>query len=1629
MPSDNPRLRNWAHIGRKLLVCLLVAGGLATGRADTAYIPAAPAGQIEVGVPAFAVHSPESMGLSTAPLDLHFLPDGRLAVITQREIAVGDGTRWETFRRSADDQLRMGEKVAVGADGHLYASVGDSFSRIDFTGDARWEHSPVAALPTAEPQAAGAPERMGECAGNWYWYGGSGSLLQWKPGDTPRTIRHAAGSHQVFALGADVFVSDFASGHIYRIDPARGETVDVSPPGTKATTGIVSTAEFERGLLLVSTTRHGLQLFNGTSLIPFSATCEIDPSLYVNDLCALGEGRFAAAVDGVGIVIFDRTGRIVQTLDRTLDHRLARPQKLLRGSDGMLWALLSDGVVRMQLSTSTTDLSLMVPSSLSYAFVRRFRGELWIESDGKALRGIYSPQGRLLHFENVPPPRRGFTNVGVMEDRLFASYSQFIYEYTAGEWRVVMTGISNARIGNSPRTPRGWLYVADGEVGWLQPTAEGLRADRRVTPGLGTIYNTAVDGAGALWLERGTGLATRVEFAPDGSPQVQAFGLADGLPNEWIQIFIIDGLARIASAKGILRLDPASGRFVQDEEFLRRYPELVGCSSRPMRDPLGRIWYVVGGSLCVLDTQKAPPERMRVVMPGIAPNAIASDADGVIWVAQRRNLLRYDPQIPEPPARRPRALITSVHLHATNRYISGPGAALPALPYEENSLTVRFVAPDDSFIAPITFEVLLEVDGENQRHWVSTDNVGSASFHGLKEGHYILRVRALSGTVVGEETRLTFTVRPPWYRSPLARVLFVAGGLGLVLFVSWLMSYLERREKRRLSRLVEERTRELARQVEETNARTVALQESEERFAKAFNDSPVPMAIQDLETERYIDANNRCLLLMGYSREEVGGRTPAELHWPEEEPAGGHHCLTVENSVSDKAVRLRRKDGSLIDCLYTAHAVQIGGRPCLLSVTLDVTERRRSEVRIRRLNRTLAVLSDINQSIVRERDLPRLYLDACRITVAKGGFRLAWIGMLDAAGARVQPVAHASEDDRGVGGMELNLAAPAQGTGLPATVLLKGERIVCNDIEHDPSALPWRAEALSLGYRAYAVFPFRSAGHTIGAITIYSGETGCFDNEELLLLDELAMDISFAIEYAQTATERQEAQDKVRHLATFPELNPNPVIEFSADGALAYANPAAERMAANAGSADLASLLPGNTREIVEQCLAVGQPSLRLETKNGTRTISWSFYPIAGQQTVHCYAGDITQRLQLEERLRQAEKMDAIGRLAGGVAHDFNNLLTVIMGQCALLLDSPAGTDPETAEAANDIQTAATRAANLTRQLLTFSRKQPMRMRAVDINDIASGVGRMLQRLIGENIVLHTRLQTSNAVVEGDVGMFEQVVLNLAINGRDAMPHGGDLWIEVDRVSIDESTAHQHPAGRPGTFICLGVRDTGHGISPADLPHVFEPFFTTKEVGKGTGLGLATVHGIVDQHRGWIEVDSLQGKGTTFRVLLPLLTHEAIAEQAEAEDDPGAGGDETILVVEDEPNVRALAIRILEEKGYHVIGAPDGVAALELWRQQPGAFDLLVTDLLMPGGVSGAQLAERLCAEKPELPVIYVSGYRGDVIGQELELHEGVNFLQKPFVPAHLTRMVRRSLGPRPAPQAAKGDDSAAAGA
>jgi PAS domain S-box-containing protein len=387
---------------------------------------------------------------------------------------------------------------------------------------------------------------------------------------------------------------------------------------------------------------------------------------------------------------------------------------------------------------------------------------------------------------------------------------------------------------------------------------------------------------------------------------------------------------------------------------------------------------------------------------------------------------------------------------------------------------------------------------------------------------------------------------------------------------------------------------------------------------------------------------------------------------------------------------------------------------------------------------------------------------------------------------------------------------------------------------------------------------------------------------------------------------------------------------------------------------------------------------------------------------------DVTERKKLEERLRQSQKLEAIGGLAGGIAHDFNNLLTLITGYSRLLLDQLTSEDP-VREKVEEIRKAGERAAALTHQLLAFSRRQVLAPQPLDLNVVVAKMDKMLRRLIGEDIELATAFGAASAWVKADPGQIEQVIMNLAVNARDAMSHGGKLTIETADVVLDKAYARRHVAVTPGPYVMLAVSDTGCGVEAEIQAHMFEPFFTTKEMDKGTGLGLSTVYGIVKQSGGNIWVYSEVGRGTTLKIYLPRLEKGAEAVGPSTALAHPVGGWESILLVEDEDSVRSLVRGVLKSNGYKVLEARRGEEALKIAKRHGGPIQLLLTDVIMPR-MSGRELAKRLAAQRPEMKVLYMSGYTDSAIVHHGVLDPGMSFLQKPFTPEILARKVREVL-------------------
>jgi two-component system cell cycle sensor histidine kinase/response regulator CckA len=815
-----------------------------------------------------------------------------------------------------------------------------------------------------------------------------------------------------------------------------------------------------------------------------------------------------------------------------------------------------------------------------------------------------------------------------------------------------------------------------------------------------------------------------------------------------------------------------------------------------------------------------------------------------------------------------------------------------------------------------------------------------------------------------------------------------------------------------------------------------------------------------------------------------------------------------------------------------------------------VVEKRTDEKRIRGLNRLLRTITEVNQLLVRATDEESLLKDVCRILVSHGGYALAWIGRADRETMRVVPVASAGDETGYLQRIEVRWDDSPEGRGPLGIAIRERRSAIVSDVQADPMEVPFRRLHPSPGFGSIAAIPIRRGGAVIEGLIVYSAEEVFIDEEELALLEDLAGDLTFALDALDAREALRRSNVELRKLGRAVEQTPATVMITDLGGRIEYVNPrftevtgytaeealgqnprilksdrtppevhramwetiaagrvwqgelcnrkkdgtlfwesasispvrdeqgvttsyvavkeditdrkrAAEKLAKSEiyfrslienaqdvivvidAGGDLLFMSPAverilgrppeqfvgkNAFEFIHPEDAAGiqaalrrvvdDPELpqtvvfRFRHANGSwRTLEGIGKLLAAEGSPRAVVNvrDVTESRALEERLRQSQKMEAVGRLAGGVAHDFNNLLTVIFGYSDVLLQ---GLEPGPLhEAMQEVRRASERAAALTRQLLAFSRKQTLVPEVLDLGEVVSSLSTMVERLIGEDIKVRVVVSPDLGRVKADRGQLEQVVMNLAVNARDAMPKGGSLIFELQNVELDDAYTAAHAEVKPGPYALLAISDTGTGMDAETQKRIFEPFFTTKETGKGTGLGLSTVHGIVHQSGGAIDVYSEPGQGTTFKVYLPRFAGDAaVPRPVSAINTALAAGSETVLVIEDEAAIRQLTKLILQKAGYTVLLAESPVAAERIAGSHPGPIHLMLTDVVMPG-MRGPELAERLIRARSDLRVLYMSGYTDDAIAHHGFLDAGTEFLQKPFTPLGLTQKIREVLG------------------
>ena len=850
-----------------------------------------------------------------------------------------------------------------------------------------------------------------------------------------------------------------------------------------------------------------------------------------------------------------------------------------------------------------------------------------------------------------------------------------------------------------------------------------------------------------------------------------------------------------------------------------------------------------------------------------------------------------------------------------------------------------------------------------------------------------------------------------------------------------------------------------------------ALRESERKYRELVEHAN-SIILRWTRDGRIIFLNEFGQRFFGYSEAEIRGRHVMGAIVPETESGGRDLRPLIDDICRNPAAfeqnvnENMRRNGERVWVAWTNRVVldQQGQVAEILSIGADMTERKRAEARVLRLNHLYAALSRLNRTIVQATDRDTLFRETCRIVVEHGQFRMAWIGLIDQATPRVNPVAFAGDEQGYLSSVSIAYRDEELGRGPTGTAIREGHCVLCQDIATDPIMGSWRAPALQRGYRSSAAVPIRQSNQVIGALTAYAGEPQWLDAEEEGLLVEIGQVISYALDGLVRETQRRLAEANLQQLnlklgqrvlqrtaelterkqmeealreseAQFRQIFERSAIGKSmsrVDGKLNRVNQALADMLGytieELQKVDFAQIThPDDVAESqasVRRLLAGECTTYRMEKRYRHRDGHWVFADVSAtllrdacNVPLYFLASiiDITprkraeaERQRLEEQLGMAQRMEAIGSLAGGIAHDFNNLLSVILGYTDFAMDGIREGDSQR-EALREVKKAAERAVALTRQLLAFSRKQMLQPVPLNLNHIAAGVEKMLRRILGEDIDYVQVLSSDLGVVCADPGQIEQVLMNLVVNARDAMPDGGKLTIETGNVELDEEYASRHVALKPGSYVQLAVSDTGCGMDAATRARVFEPFFTTKEKGKGTGLGLSTVYGIVKQSGGSIWVYSEPGQGTTFKIYLPRVLSAVTFSTPVPAVVSRPVGTETVLLVEDEEAVRELAQRVLRSAGYTVLAAASGADALAICGAHQGHIHMVLTDVVMPQ-MGGKALVERLAAFRPGIKILYMSGYTDDAIVHHGTLDPGTHFIGKPFNAADLAKKVRAVL-------------------
>ena len=820
----------------------------------------------------------------------------------------------------------------------------------------------------------------------------------------------------------------------------------------------------------------------------------------------------------------------------------------------------------------------------------------------------------------------------------------------------------------------------------------------------------------------------------------------------------------------------------------------------------------------------------------------------------------------------------------------------------------------------------------------------------------------------------------------------------------------------------------IARDITESKQAEEDLRLSEERFRSVWEHSIDGMRLTNRDG-RIIAVNDAYCQLVRLPRAKLLGQV-FSIIYAGHKPDEGIELYTRrfdEGSIVPRlSARVRLWNGEELDLEISNSFLELGRQGKLvLSLFRDVSQRRRAELRSAAFTSLAHRLSAVKHA----REAASVIVDVAEQLLGWDACCFALYSMADKTVRYVlnMDTIDGQRVETSLPGPDLPAATPPSALGSRAVheplLILKSDPALAQ-----PGAMPFGNSSRPSASILYVAV--RNDAEVLGLLTIQSYRAGAYNQEDLQTLQALADHCGGALARINAHEALQVAQQRLSHLLT---QSPAVLYSFKIQDTLLQPVWISQSFELLSGFTPEEGCHPDwwwahvhpEDRPALLQGLAHIKAQKQIARDYRIRHRQGHYRWVHDEQRLVCDSAgkpvevvgswiDHTERKALEEQLRQAQKMEAIGQLAGGVAHDFNNLLAVIRGNADLALMHDPHLIHGVAENLKQITTATERASNLTRQLLAFGRKQVLHPQPLDLNSLIANLGKMLRRVIGEDIRLQCDYDPQPQFVHADAGMLEQVILNLVVNARDAMPKGGQLTLNSAPISLPAAAASLAPEAQAGDFVCLQVADTGQGIAPEHLARIFEPFFTTKAPGKGTGLGLAMVYGIIKQHRGWIEVDSRPGAGSTFKIFLPAIAipNQAVDPSPVVTALPVPGGTERILLVEDDPAVRQLTQRLLESKGYRVWKAASGREALSIWQAHAEAIDLLLTDIVLPDGLTGRELGRQLQSQRPELRLIYMSGYSPEAVGKDLDLQRNSDghFLQKPYSSRALMMAVRAAL-------------------